>query len=141
TFHPGPDGSPVLGLHRRGRHDQVFPLAECWLCSELTNRVVALTRRFAAERRWPAYHAVAHTGVVRFLVVRHVPTTDQALVNLVVARDEVPDVEAWARDVAAVDPRVRGVVLNLNASRGNVAIGEPGRERTLAGEPRIEERL
>lgn len=141
SFHPAPDGTPVLGLHRRGRYDQVFALDECWLCSELTNRVVALTRAFAHTHRWPAYHAVAHTGLVRFLVVRHLPISEQALVNLVAARDEVPAVEAWAREVAALDPRVRGVVLNLNSSRANIALGEPGRERTLAGTPAIEERL
>lgn len=141
SFHPAPDGTPVLGLHRRGRYDQVFGLDECWLCSELTNRVVALTRAFARAHRWPAYHAVAHTGLVRFLVVRHLPITEQALVNLVAARDEVPAVEAWAREVAALDPRVRGVVLNFNSSRANIALGEPGRERTLAGTPAIEERL
>jgi 23S rRNA (uracil1939-C5)-methyltransferase len=36
---------------------------------------------------------------------------------------------------------VRGVVQNLNASRANIAIGEPGGERLLAGAPTIEERL
>jgi 23S rRNA (uracil1939-C5)-methyltransferase len=141
SFHPAADGTPTLGLHRRGRYAQVFPLDECWLCSELTNRVVALTRRFAQEHGWAAYHAVAHTGLVRFLVVRHLPIPDRALVNLVAARDEVPDVLAWAREIEALDPRVSGVVLNFNSSRSNVAVGEPGRERTLAGRPVIEERL
>jgi len=141
SFHPAPDGTPVLGLHRRGRYAQVFALEQCWLCSELTNRVVALTLDFARRHRWPAYHVVAHTGLVRFLVVRHLPNTDQMLVNLVAARDEVPAVEDWARELSALDPRVRGVVLNFNASRSNVALGEPGRERTLAGRPAIEERL
>jgi 23S rRNA (uracil1939-C5)-methyltransferase len=141
SFHPGPAGEPLLGLHRRRRYDQVFPLAACWLCSPLVNQVVALTQRFAAEHRWPAYHAVRHTGLVRFLVVRHLPLTEQAMVNLVAARDAVPEVEAWAQEVSALDPRVRSVVQNLNASRANIAAGEPGRERLLAGSPTIEERL
>ena len=141
SFHPGADGEPLLGLHRRRRYDQVFPLTACWLCSPLVNQVVELTQRFAREHGWAAYHPARHTGLVRFLVVRHLPLTEQAMVNLVAARDEVPAVADWARAVAGLDPRVRGVVQNLNASRANIAIGEPGRERRLAGSPTVAERL
>src|SRR5262249_36265028 len=82
-----------------------------------------------------------HTGVVRFLVVRHLVQSAQALVNLVAARDEVPGIERWAKEVAALDPEIKGVVLNLNSSRANIALGEPGRERVLAGGATIEEHL
>jgi 23S rRNA (uracil1939-C5)-methyltransferase len=141
SFHPGPGDTPLLGLHRRGRYDDVFPLDSCWLATELTDRVVRHTQRFAAEHRWPAYHAVRHTGVVRFLVVRHLASSAQALVNLVAARDEVPELERWAKEVAALDPEIRGVVLNLHSSRANIAFGDPGGERVLAGSATIEERL
>ena len=141
SFHPGPDDAPLLGLHRRGRYDEVFPLESCWLATELTNSVVRHTQRFAAEHGWPAYHAVRHTGTVRFLVVRHLAQTGQALVNLVCAKDEVPEVERWAEEIRALDPEIRGVVLNVNSSRANIAFGEPGRERVLAGADTIEERL
>jgi 23S rRNA (uracil1939-C5)-methyltransferase len=141
SFHPGPRDAPLLGLHRRGRYDEVFPLESCWLASELTDRVVRHTQRFAAEHGWPAYHAVRHTGVVRFLVVRHLAQTGQALVNLVCAKDQVPEVEGWAAEIQALDPEIRGVVLNVNSSRANIAFGEPGKERVLAGAATIEERL
>src|SRR5262249_52806731 len=143
SFHPShrEDDAPLLGLHRRGRYDEVFPLESCWLASELTNRVVRHTQRFAAEHRWPAYHAVRHTGIVRFLVVRHLAQTRQALVNLVCAPGPVPEVERWAEEIAALDPEIRGVVLNVNSSRANIAFGEPGRERVLAGSAVLEERL
>lgn len=141
SFHPGAEGEPVLGLHRRSRYDQVFAVDTCWLCSPLANRVLHETQHFAREARWAAYHPVQHTGLVRFLVVRHLRSTSQAMVNLVAARDAVPRVEEWADRVAAVDPAVTSVVLNVNASRANVALGEPGGERLLRGEPSICERL
>ena len=141
TFHPDADGLPVLGLHRRGDYRRVFPLEECWIASSLTSQVVRQTRDFARRRRWAAYHAVAHTGTVRFLVVRHLPLSDQAMVNLVVAREPVEGLEEWATGVAESDARVRSVVLNVNETRANVAQGAPGRERVLHGERTIEERL
>lgn len=141
SFHPDLNGAPVLGLHRRGRYDQVFALDSCWLATELTNRVVAHTQRFAAAHAWPAYHSVRHTGVARFLVVRHLQSSGQALVNLVAAADEIPHLERWAAEIAGLDPAIRGVVLNINTSRANIAFGEPGKERVLAGSPVIQEHL
>jgi 23S rRNA (uracil1939-C5)-methyltransferase len=141
TFHPGPDGEPILGLHRRGDFRRAFPLEECWLASPLTNQLVRFTRDFARARAWAAYHPTRHDGVVRFLVVRHLPLSDQAMVNLVATREDVEGIEAWARGAAALDARVRSVVLNRNSGRANVALGEPGRERVLAGGRTVEEHL
>jgi 23S rRNA (uracil1939-C5)-methyltransferase len=141
SFQAAPDGATWLGLHRRGKFDESFDLSECWLASELTNRIVAQTRAFANEAGWPAYHPRFHTGLVRFLAVRHLASTGQAAVNLIAAREEVPDVERWARAVAALDPAIRSVVLNVNDARANVAVGDAARERVLHGASTIEERL
>ncbi|MEP7028327.1 MAG: 23S rRNA (uracil(1939)-C(5))-methyltransferase RlmD [Candidatus Eisenbacteria bacterium] len=141
SFHPGADGVPLLGLHRRGRFDESFDLRDCHIASELTNRIVATTRAFARAEGWPAHHARFHTGTVRFLTVRHLPTTNQAAVNLIAMHDAVPGVERWAKAVRDLDPAVRSVVLNVNDERANIAVGEPARERLLAGDATIEERL
>jgi 23S rRNA (uracil1939-C5)-methyltransferase len=139
SFHPGDDGTPILGLHVRGAFDRVFALETCLLPSELTLEIVHLTAAFAREHGWSAYHPRRHTGMVRFLTVRHLPQTDQCGVHLVAAADEVPGLESWARAVAALSPAVRTVSLLLNRSRANVASGEE--ERVLHGEGRILERL
>ena len=76
SFHPTADGTPVLGLHERGTFDKVFALQTCLLPSPLTVEIVRLTQRVAAERKWPAYHPRHHGGVVRYLTIRHLPTTD-----------------------------------------------------------------
>jgi 23S rRNA (uracil1939-C5)-methyltransferase len=141
SFHPGPGGEPLLGLHRRYRYDQVFGLDECWICTPLTNRIVALTRQFARDFRWPAYHPVRHTGGVRFLVVRHLLNSDQAMINLVASEEEISGLDPWAEAVMASGPEVRSVVLNINATRANVALGDPVRQRVLRGSRHIEERL
>ena len=141
SFQAGPDGLALLGLHRRGRFDESFDLAHCHIASELTNAIVVETRRFAHAERWAAYHPRRHDGLVRFLTVRHLPTTNQAAVNLIAARDAVPGVERWAKAMLALDPAVKSVVLNVNDARANIAVGEPALERVLAGAATIEERL
>jgi len=139
TFCPDPEGRPVLGLHERGAFDRVFALETCLLCSPLTRQIVRFTQGFAAERGWHAYHPKRHVGVVRFLVVRHLPATAECAVHLVAASDAIPALDEWARSVAALDPAVRTVTLNLNNARGNVAFS--AEERALIGDGRIVERL
>jgi len=139
TFHPGDDGLARLGLHERGAFDRVFALEDCLLPSRLTVEIVRLTQRHAQKSGWRAYHPRRHDGLVRHLVIRHLPLTDQCAVHLVAASEEIPGLDAWVREVAARSAAVRTVTLLLNRSRSNVAVGEE--ERVLYGNGRIVERL
>jgi len=139
SFRPGSGDEPVLGLHERGGYDRIFPLETCLLPSALTLAIVRATREFAAAQRWIAYHPSRHHGIVRFLVVRHLPATGECAVQLVAAAPEIPGLADWARAVQALDPAVRSVTLGLNRSRANVALAEE--ERVLRGGATIVERL
>jgi 23S rRNA (uracil1939-C5)-methyltransferase len=139
SFHPAADGSPRLGLHERGTFDRVFALETCLLPSPLTVDVVHLTQRFAAERGWLAYHPRTHQGQVRYLIVRHLPATDQCAVHLVATDAGVPGLDDWARAVESLAPAVRAVTLVVNPSRANVAFGDA--EHVLRGGATIVERL
>jgi len=138
SFHPETDGAR-LGLHERGTFDRVFELETCLLPSRLTVDIVKITQRFSRERQWRAYHPRHNEGLVRYLVVRHLPHTDECAVHLVATSDEVPGLEDWARAVAQRSPAVRTVTLLVNRSRANVALGES--ERLLLGKGVITERL
>jgi 23S rRNA (uracil1939-C5)-methyltransferase len=139
SFHPEPDGRAILGLHERGTFDRVFALEDCLLGSRLTIDIVRRTQAFAEAQRWRAYHPRQHTGDVRYLVVRHVPQSDQCAVHLVSAREDVDGLAEWARELASLSPSVRTVTLVINRSRANVAAGES--ERVLHGDGVIAERL
>lgn len=139
SFVRGADGAPVLGLHERGTFDRIFPLRECWLASELTTAIVALTQRFAIERAWSAYHPGRLDGVARFLVVRHLPATGECAVHLIATSEDLPGLHEWAAAVAALSPEVKTVTLGINASRAAIAVME--RETPLAGPGVIVERL
>ncbi len=139
SFHPDAAGRPLLGLHHRKAFDRVFELDYCHLCSPLTNAVVDVTQRFAAEHGWQAYHPRLHTGVVRFLTVRHLPHTDSCAAHLVATSSDVPAVERWAQAVAALSPAVRTVTLHRNDARANVAFGDA--ETVLIGSGTVVERL
>ncbi|TMQ68391.1 MAG: 23S rRNA (uracil(1939)-C(5))-methyltransferase RlmD, partial [Candidatus Eisenbacteria bacterium] len=139
SFHPDAGGRAQLGLHERGTFDRVFEIQDCLLPSRLTLDIVRRTQAFADARRWRAYHPRHHLGDVRYLVVRHLPHTDQCAVHLVATTDTLEGLEEWARAVGSSSSAVRTVSLLVNRSRANVALGES--ERILLGDGLIEERL
>jgi len=139
SFLPQESGSPTLGMHLRGTFDGVFELHECHLPSPLTVQVVRLTQAFARAHRWQAYHPGRHTGMVRFLTVRHLPLTSQCAVHLIASSHDVPGLGEWANQVAALSPEIRTVTLGLQATRSNVAFMES--EHVLVGDGLLLERL
>ncbi len=139
SFHPHPAGRAVLGLHERGTFDRVFEIEDCLLPSRLTIEIVKRTQAAADRNAWLAYHPRRHEGDVRYLIVRHLPHTDQCAVHLVSAAEQLAGLERWAEDLSESCPAVRTVTLLINRSRANVASGE--QERVLVGEGVIVERL
>ena len=102
SFHPGPQGEPLLGLHERGGYDRVFAIETCLLPSALTLEIVRWTQRFAAAHRWAAYHPVRHQGVARFLAVRHLQNAGECAVGLVAASEDLPALDDWSEGIAGL---------------------------------------
>jgi 23S rRNA (uracil1939-C5)-methyltransferase len=117
----------------------VFAIETCLLTTPLAVEIVRLTQRFAVDHGWQAYHPRHHHGVVRFLAVRHLTTTDQCGVHLIAASDAVPGLDDWAHAIRGLSPAVRTVTLGINRSRANVAFAEE--ERCLVGTGVVVERL
>ena len=84
SFAPGPAG-PMLGFHKAGRWDEVIDIAECWLTTELGNRIREAVRAWARESGHAAYDQEAGTGFLRHLVYREGRNTGQVLLQLVTA--------------------------------------------------------
>jgi 23S rRNA (uracil1939-C5)-methyltransferase len=84
SFAPGPAG-PMLGLHKAGRWDEVIDIAECWLTTELGNRIREAVRAWARESGHRGYDQEAGTGFLRHLVYREGRNTGQVLLQLVTA--------------------------------------------------------
>jgi 23S rRNA (uracil1939-C5)-methyltransferase len=106
SFTPTPSG-PALGFHRAGRWDEVLDIAECWLTTDLGNRIREAVRSWARDSGLAAYDQAEGTGFLRHLVYREGRNTGQVLLQLVTAPGDF-DREGF---VAAVRkfPEVRSV--------------------------------
>ena len=131
------DEGPTLGLHVAGRWDTVLEIEECWLTSDLGNRIRNTVRDWAREERLPAFDQGTGEGYLRHLVVREGVNTRQALVQLVTHKRERFDRERLIEVLTAI-PEVRSIHWSINETPAEVT-NLP--TELLWGEEAIEEEL
>jgi 23S rRNA (uracil1939-C5)-methyltransferase len=139
SFHPDDSAGPILGLHEFGSYHRIFDLRECFLQSELSNRIVEYSRRRARELNLPAYHSSEHTGFLRFLAIREGKNTQEVMVNLITSGEGHDGLAEFHDSLAREFPEVTSLVQNVNPTRANIATGLF--ERHIAGSEKITEKL
>jgi 23S rRNA (uracil1939-C5)-methyltransferase len=138
SFYPD-DAGMVLGLHEFGSYHRIFDLEECFLQSELSNRIVEYSRRRARELNLPAYHSSEHTGFLRFLAIREGKNTQEVMVNLITSGESHDGLAQFHDSLGKEFPEVTSLVQNVNPTRANIATGLF--ERRIAGSEKITEKL
>jgi len=136
SFTETPDG-PALGFHRAGRWDEVLPLDECLLTTEVGNRIREAVRDWAREEALHAYDQETQKGYLRHLVVREGRNTGQVLVVLVTAAGERFDADYLIETLRRF-PEVRSIHWAINDTPAEVTSVPT---RLLWGEEWIEEEL
>lgn len=129
----------ALGLHIRQRFDRVLDVRECWLQSDLSTRILNVTREFCVARGLSFYSTSSHTGYLRNLVVREGKHTGDVMVNLVTSNDQPEVLTAFTATLLREFPQVTTVVNNITQRKSLVAVGDE--ERVLHGPGYITERL
>jgi 23S rRNA (uracil1939-C5)-methyltransferase len=111
----------LLGVYRPGSH-QVVDIRRCPAHDPLINRVVEEVARQVERHHISIYDERAHTGVLRYVVVRVSQWSKAAQIILVTNGRDLPQ----AHDLVQALKAVRGVtsiVQNVNADPGNVIFG------------------
>lgn len=129
------DGRLVLGAYAPRSHE-IVDMAECPLGQPVLADVARALHGLLLEHAIEPFNEIQRTGVLRYVLMR-ANQQGKVLVALVSARSPWPEAEALAQALAAACPAVCGVVLNVNASPGNVLLGEE--ERLLWGSAFIED--
>ena len=130
------NGSPVLGMFKRGTH-KVLPLLKCPLHGEWIKPLVNAALSFAREKKVSVYDEKTGKGLLRHLVARRLPTPEGSEygVIFVVNGAKLPFEEEAARRLQkALEGKV-SVYLCKNTLRNNVIL--TGNIRTLCGEDHL----
>ncbi len=139
SFHALGDDRFHLGLHRRGRFDDIFDLEACLLQDETANRIVSYVREFVKREHLPIYDVTLHTGYMRFLVIRRGVRTGQVMVFVVTNRGDFTASDKLVSELHEAFPQVATIVHGQTGSKSNIAVAEV--ETVLYGPGYIEEML
>ncbi|RKX20728.1 MAG: 23S rRNA (uracil(1939)-C(5))-methyltransferase RlmD, partial [Candidatus Zixiibacteriota bacterium] len=139
SFNTDPENGFVLGLHRRGRFNEIFDLNECYLTSDKVPKIVNWFRTFVRESGMTAYDVVEHDGFLRFLMIRQTQNTDQIMLNIVTVDGNISNLETLLAEVKMRFPEVVTVVQNINNKKSNISKGE--KEIIHFGDRFIEEQI
>jgi 23S rRNA (uracil1939-C5)-methyltransferase len=129
----------ALGLHVPGRYDRVLDVEKCWLQSELSNRIVNTTRKFALDRGLTIYNNHTHIGLLRNLVIRTSRASGETMVILVTSDDADDMIGAYGQMLRNETPEVTTLVQGINRKRAQIAFSEE--TRTIFGPGTITERI
>jgi 23S rRNA (uracil1939-C5)-methyltransferase len=139
SFHLLDENRFHLGLHRRGHFDDIFALETCYLQHDVANQLVAFVRDYVQREKLPVYDVIAHSGYMRFLIIRRAARTGQIMVIVVTNRGAFPESDRLVREMTERFPEVTTVIHGETGSRSNVAVSEV--ETVLYGPGYIEEVL
>lgn len=133
---PAADGAE-LGFFRKQSHELVV-CDDCGIQPALAAELVADVRAWAREQGVAAYDEVAHSGVLRYLMLRDGRCSGEWMLVLVTLGDELPGVAALLARLSRY-PALKSVVHNVNPERGNRILGFSN--RLLAGTETISDTL
>lgn len=138
SFHTT-DDSFTLGLHRRGRWDEIFDLNRCHLCSPAYSDIVRWMREFVKTKNIPVYDVATHEGFMRFLMIREGKNTGQLMINVVTNYGDLSYQDELVRGLTSQFPSIATIVHNQNGQKSNIAAGEI--ETIIYGPGYIEEKI
>lgn len=133
---PGAEGAE-LGFFRKHSHELVA-CDDCALQPALVVDLLAEIRAWLRAGQILPYDEQAHTGVLRYLMLRDGRHSGEWMLVLVTLGDTLPHVEDLL-DRLARFPMLRSVVHNINPARGNRILGFDN--RILQGDGVIEDEL
>jgi 23S rRNA (uracil1939-C5)-methyltransferase len=118
------DRSFALGFHIPKFIDKVLDIKRCYLQSELSNKILNITRDFYKSRKLTIYSTHTHSGYLRFLIIRQSPVTNEVMVNLITSEEKSNLIFEFADELKKEVPEISTFVNTISTSKAQVAAGE-----------------
>ncbi len=114
----------ALGLHIPKIYDKVLDVDECFLQSEVSNKILNFTRDFFKTKNTSIYSTKTHVGYLRNLVIKQSFHTNDLMVNLVTSEENDELVNEYCEELRKEIPEVTTVINNINKKFAAVAVGD-----------------
>jgi 23S rRNA (uracil1939-C5)-methyltransferase len=114
----------ALGLHIPGMFDKILDINECFLQSEVSNKIINISRDFFKNKNVPVYSTKTHTGYLRNLVIRESRHTNDLMVNIVTASEDDELMKEYSDILLNQAPKTTTIINNINLKKASVAVGD-----------------
>lgn len=122
----GKDGDSsrlIGGFYAKGSH-QIIDMDDCLIQKDKNDEVIKKVKEIARELRIEPYNEVAHTGVLRHVMVRVGVVTGEVMVVLITNTSRLPRQPEWIEHIRKQIPEVKSIVHNINDKVTNAIFGE-----------------
>ena len=134
------DSSFALGLHIPGRFDKILNINECHIQPEIGNKILSVAQEVCLKHPdLKPYNPKTNVGFLRHLMLRFGINTDQLMVNIVTAYDDINKLSPLIDRLLEEISGITSMVNNVNTRKADVAYGEF--ENLIFGNPYIEEKI
>lgn len=131
-------GQLETGFYRQHSHD-LIPLTDFYIQDPEIDKAIIKVRDLLRQFEIPAYDEINDKGVVRNIMVRRGYYSHEMMIVLISRQQKMPSQAQLVEEIHKALPEVTSIVLNVNAKRTNVIMGNV--TRTLYGKPTIEDTL
>ncbi len=114
----------ALGLHVPQVFDKVLDIDECFLQSELSNKILNITRKFFKEKNILPYSTKTHSGYLRNLVIKTSHHSDDLMVNIVTLSEDLELMKNYSEELLKQIPQITTIVNNISQKKSSVATGD-----------------
>lgn len=118
------DRAFALGLHIPNMFDKVLDIDECFLQSELSNKILNFTKKFFKSRNTSIYNFRDNQGYLRNLVIKQAHHTKDLMVNLVTFSEDDELMKTYTSEIIKEVPEITTVINNINLRKALVANGD-----------------
>lgn len=115
------DKSFALGYHMPGFIDKILDINSCLLESEISNRILNLSREFFKSRNISIYSTRTHSGYLRFLTIRQSPNTGDLMVNLITHTEDNGLIGEYSNILRTTIPEISTLINSISSSKAQVA--------------------
>lgn len=134
-----PENKFALGLHVPGFHSKIVNIKFCYLQSELSNKILNLTRDFFEERNISIYSTKTHSGYLRFLIIRQSVKNNELMVNLITSEYDENLINEYKDTLLFYIPEITTFINSISTKKAQIAVSE--KEHILFGDGTINESL
>lgn len=131
-------GDIVSGVYQSSSH-RIVKVDSCQIEDPIADRIVVTIRRMLPSFRILPYNEDSRRGFLRHVLVRRGFASGEIMVVLVGASSLFPLKKKFTEELVRRHPEITTVVLNINAHRTSMLLGE--REEVLFGRGFIEDTL